>query len=90
MAPLVNADKLSHLFVVIVIGQHTVLPPPNSIMDQMSFKIDIFITKVQLEQGLLPYCNLQVKTWRVEFPCIPMRNLGYILDSSCSLMNDTP
>ncbi len=68
----------------------THLAPPNSIMDQKSFKIEICITKVQLEQGLLPYCNLPVKCWRAEFPCIPMRNLGYILDPSWSLMHDTP
>ncbi len=28
-------------------------------MDQKSFKLEIFITKIQLEQSLLPYCNLQ-------------------------------
>ena len=36
------------------------------------------------------YSNLQVTCWSKEFPCIPMKNLGYISDPSCSLMHDTP
>ena len=37
--------------------------PPDSVMDLKSFKIEVFITKVQVEQGLLPCNNLQVKCW---------------------------
>ncbi len=44
--------------------------------------------KVQLEQGVLGYCNSQDKSLNGKFPCIPMRDLSLVLNHSCSLMRD--
>ena len=76
VAPLVHVKK-NELSFSFYCDMATHLAPPDSVMDHKSFKIEVFITKVQLEQGVLPCSNLQVKCWEGEFPCIPMRDLSH-------------
>ena len=64
------------------------LTPPDSHMGHKSFTVEIFIKKVQPEYGLEPCSNMEVKYWEAEITLSSIRNIGYNLYPSCSLMHD--
>ncbi len=87
VAPLVHIKKLTYpFFFYWFMAPH--LTPADSDMGQKAFTVEIFITKFQPESGLEPCSNVQVKYWEAEIPLSSIRNLGYELDPSCSLMHN--
>ena len=86
MGPRVHIKKL--ISFSLNCNSPTCLTPKDSFMNHQWFEIKIFITKVQLEWGVLEYSNLQEKCWGSAFPSISMSNHGSVLEHSCSLMYD--